>query len=91
MVNLFFYAIFNDESINHNLTLLPDPKSTISRLHVYHGVPVGVKDDDLVSSCQVDAESAHSCSQQEEVVVIAMVERVDQLNSLFEIHITVHA
>lgn len=76
MVNLFFNTIFNDKSVYHNLAFLSNSKGTVCCLDIDHGVPVGVKDDNFVGRCQIDAQTPYSSCKQEEVVVVTVIESV---------------
>ena len=64
MVNLLFDAVLSYEPIDCDVALLADAQSALCCLHVYHGVPVGVKDYHFVGSCQVDTQTPDTRSQQ---------------------------
>mmetsp|Transcript_49779 Transcript_49779/g.83398 ORF Transcript_49779/g.83398 Transcript_49779/m.83398 type:complete len:388 (+) Transcript_49779:731-1894(+) len=54
-----------DEAVDLNVVLLPDAVAPGLSLDVVLGVPVAVEDDHGVGACEVDADTAGPCGQQE--------------------------
>lgn len=70
MIDLLLKRVIYHEPIDLYISLLADSKCPVCRLNVDHGIPIWVKDYDLVSRSQVDTKSTDSGSQQEQVVII---------------------
>jgi len=92
MVNLLLDSLFTNEPVDADISCLANPESSLSSLHIDHGVPVRIEDHYLVGRCQIDPETTDTGGQEKDLEVRALevVELLDGFHSYFEWDIAVH-
>lgn len=85
-----FNGVVGDEAEHYYLFLLTDTVNSVLCLQIHLRVPVGVKDDDSVCSLQIQAQSACSGTQQEDVVLtIRLIEQFHPFLPIFSFSATI--
>lgn len=91
VVDLLFESVVNNEPVDLDIPSLPNAEGPVSGLDVDHGVPVRVKDHNLVSRSKVNAKATDTRGQQEEVVLGLLVEATNEVYALLQTHIPIHS
>lgn len=92
MVNLLLDSLFTNEPVDADISCLANPESSLSSLHIDHGVPVWVEDHYLVGRCQIDPETTDTGGQEKDLEVLALeaVELLDGFHPDLEWDIAIH-
>lgn len=91
MVDLLLNCAGRHQSIDLDLSLLSQSPSSLASLNVGGRVPVRIVDDDTISSCEVDTETADLRGEEEDMQVWVVVELINESLSIFDGGVAVHA